>query len=202
MNKVLLATLASAITGVAAAQAPTVLYTPARDMKDQGIGVKYWGSGVISETDETAYEGTHSIRVSTRNFFQGGVMTFSNPVNLSTDFGNKANLLKLTFKVAEGGTTTSGGGGGVSAPAGAGGGGKGGIRGGGGPPGGFPGGFPGGAGGFGGGGRKGGGGGAPGGFPGGAGGFGGGGQGGAPGGFPGAPGQGKGGFGGFGGCPG
>ncbi|AIE85102.1 PKD domain-containing protein [Fimbriimonas ginsengisoli] len=194
MNKVLLATLASAITGVAAAQAPTVLYTPARDMKDQGIGVKYWGSGVISETDETAYEGTHSIRVSTRNFFQGGVMTFSNPVNLSNDFANKANLLKLTFKVAEGGTTSSGGG--VGAPAGAGGGGKGGIRGGGapgGPPGGFPGGFPGGPGGFGGG--KGGGGGAP-------GGFGGGGQGGAPGGFPGAPGQGKGGFGGFGGAGG
>ena len=79
MNKVWVALVASAVSGSVMAQS-AVLYQPARDIKDQGLTIKSWGSGTISETDETAYQGTHSIRVSTRNYFQGGIIGFGTPV--------------------------------------------------------------------------------------------------------------------------
>ncbi len=183
MSRVWIALVASVVSSSAFAQS-AVLYQPARGVKDQGINIKSWGSGTISETDETAYEGTHSIRVSTRNYFQGGLINFSTPIDLSKDFLSKSNLLKLTFKVADSGVVGggSGKGGGLGGPgiggglAGAGGGGKsgGGLAGAGGPGKGQGLGGPGrGAGG--GGGKNGGIGGPPGGFggPGGPGGFGG-----------------------------
>src|SRR3569832_1769757 len=48
--------LALALAGIASAQG-TILYAPVKVIKDQNISVKGWGSGTISETDETAYEG-------------------------------------------------------------------------------------------------------------------------------------------------
>lgn len=178
MNKVWMALLASIICSSALAQSE-VLYRPALDVKDQGITIKSWGSGTISETDETAYEGTHSIRVSTKNYFQGGLIGFGNPIDLSKDYLSKSNLLKLTFKLADSGVLRGGGGlgggkgglfggggaglgGGGRGPGGGpgsgpgfgagqrGGGGLGGPAGGVGPPGGFGGGQRGGPGGFGG----------------------------------------------------
>jgi len=179
---------------VALAQNGSILYNPVRSIVDQEIKVKGWGSGSVSETDEAAYEGTHSLRVSSRNFFQGGIIALGKPVDLDAEAGDKSNLLRIVFRTAD--ITLGGGGGGVpgaggkGGPAGAGGfGGGGGGRGAGGAGGlGAPGGPPGGAGGFGGGGGRGAGGqGAPGGLGGG-------------GGFPGAGGKGgAGGFGGFGG---
>src|SRR6202789_1102861 len=96
-NKVWIA-LAASVVGSSAWAQSAVLYQPARDVKDQGITIKSWGSGTISETDETAYEGTHSIRVSTKNYFQGGLLEFGNTIDLSKDFLSKTNLLKITFK--------------------------------------------------------------------------------------------------------
>jgi len=192
MKKVLLAVIAAALAGSAAAQERTVLYSPGQELKDQGISTSAWGSGVISETDEVAFEGSHSVRISTRNYYQGGALVFARGVDTSSAFADKGNLLKLTFRTADssplgggglrGGGPSSGGSPGVGgAPAGigSGAGGGGGNR----PPG--AGGRPPGAGG----GRPGG--------PGGPGGFG------APGGF-GGPGQGAGGgrFGGAGQGPG
>ena len=194
-----MALLASAVTGSAFAQS-AVLYQPARDIKDQGLSLKAWGSGTISETDETAFQGTHSVRISTHNFFQGGILGFSNPMDLSKEFNSKTNLFRLTFKLADASVMSSGAGGpkgggkggflggagGVGGPGGIGGPGGRGGRGGAAGPGGGLGGFAGGKGGQ------------------GLGGFGGGkggGQGlGGPGGFGGAGGPGGlGGPGGFGG---
>lgn len=171
-----------------------VIYTPVRDAADQKIKVTGWGSGTGSETDEAAYEGGHSIRVSTRNYFQGAKLNLGEPIDLSDRFGDRNSLLKLVVKTADDPSSSGvrggfpGGPGGPSGPAGpSGAGGRGGVgapggRGGVGAPGGFPpggrggqgapGGFPGGRGGQG----------APGGFPGGRGGQG------APGGYPGGPG--------------
>src|SRR3569832_1411426 len=87
--------LALALAGIASAQG-TILYAPVKVIKDQNISVKGWGSGTISETDETAYEGVHSIRIASRNFFQGGIISFGTPINLAQDFDNKANLLRIT----------------------------------------------------------------------------------------------------------
>ncbi len=180
---------------------PEVLYTPVRDASDQKIKISGWGSGTGSETDETSYEGTHSIRVSTRNYFQGAQLNFGAPVDLADRFPDKNNLLKLVVKTADtsvmgGGPGGRGGEGGPSGASGSGGpaggpGGRGGAAGGPGGRGGSaggPGGFPGG------GGRGGAGGPTGGGFPGGQGGRGG---------FPGGQGGGfSGGQGGRGGFPG
>ncbi len=175
----------------AQASAPQILYTPVRAVADQKIAVKGWGSGSGSETDEASFEGSHSIRVSTRNFFQGADVSFGDPKDLSSRFASRDNLLKIVLKTSDDATPGGGRPGSGGAPGmGSGGMGPGGLgRPGGlpgaGGPGGSAGGSGGGRGGFG-GGRPGGqggrpGGGSPGGFPGGP-------SGGYPGGAPGGPG--------------
>jgi len=187
VNRIWLTGLASLATATVMAQSATILYAPARLIKDQGIDLKSWGSGTASETDEVAFEGVHSIRISTRNYFAGGLLQFGNTVSLSDKFGDKSNMLRLTYLPANS-SMTFGGGGNTGGPGGLPGG-PGGGKSSGGPAGAGPGG-PGGAGALGGasGGR--------GGLQGGAGGRGGGLQGG-PGGL-----QGPGGRGGFPGGPG
>ena len=98
-----------ALAAIAFTQAPANLYSPSRTAKDQGISLVGWGSGTIAETDETAYEGASSLRVSTRNFFQGGIMTYANPVNLAGAFQDPNNLLMFTVRIADA-TMTMGGG--------------------------------------------------------------------------------------------
>ena len=99
----------------AQAGASQVLYTPVRSAADQKIGVMGWGSGTGSETDEVAYEGVNSIRVSTRNFFQGVRIAFGDPKNLADEFADRNNLLKIVVRTADdavlgGGGTVPGGG--------------------------------------------------------------------------------------------
>lgn len=122
MNKFLSAFAVTAFAGISIAGAQTVVYAPQMSVGDQQISLRGWGSGTIAQTDEMAYEGTNSIRVSSRNFFQGGIMAFGNPVNLASVFDDKANMLRITFQVPDRGTKLGGGG----TPGGTGGGGKGG----------------------------------------------------------------------------
>lgn len=118
------------------------LYMPNKSITDQGMKITGWGSGTVSETDEISYRGNHSIRISTHNFFQGGIMSYGSPVDLAKDFDVKTDLLRITFRVADAGVINPGAGGGKGA---FGPGGPGGLPGGRGGPGG-----PGGPGGFGG----------------------------------------------------
>lgn len=101
-------TLILSTMALAALASAQWIYAPVRSIKDQGISVRGWGSGTISETDELAYEGSYSIRVSTRNFFQGGIMAFANPVDLAGAYGNKNNLLRILIRVADSGLTLGG----------------------------------------------------------------------------------------------
>lgn len=87
------------------------LYVPTRSAGDQGITLTGWGSGRIAESDDRAVEGTTSLRLTSRNFFQGGIIRFGQPVDLSASFSDKTNLLNFTFSVP---TTTSGGSGGAA----------------------------------------------------------------------------------------
>jgi len=101
-----------ALTALFAATADAqTLYTPTRSAKDQGMSFKSWGSGTIAETDEAAFEGTTSIRVSSRNFFQGGIVTFSTPVDLSAAYGDKNNLLQFVLRIPVSATGPTAGGG-------------------------------------------------------------------------------------------
>jgi hypothetical protein len=112
--------LAAAVAG-----ADTVIYSSTRSVSNQGLTLKGWGSGSAAETDEIAYEGTTSIRVSSRNFFQGGILNYSTAIDLTADSSSPNSLLVVRLKAPGLGTTLGGGG------ARAGGGGRGGV---GGPP--------------------------------------------------------------------
>lgn len=94
---------------MAAPTADLYLYAPTRKIADQGIAVKAWGSGSISETDEVAYEGANSLRVSTRNYFQGGMLNMAKPVDLNPVFADKNNLLMVAVRTSN--NLTLGGGG-------------------------------------------------------------------------------------------
>jgi hypothetical protein len=131
MSKIWAALIASALAASAVSQAPPVIYAAVKVVKDQQITLKAWGSGTIAETDEMAFVGTHSIRVSTRNYFQGGLITLGAPVDLSKSFADKNNLLRFMVSVSTASTTYGGGGAGVGK-----GGGPGGISGAGAPGGG------------------------------------------------------------------
>jgi hypothetical protein len=113
MKTILTAAAFAALAGTAAAQsaAPIVLYSGVSSLKEQGISAKGWGSGTMSESDETSYQGTSSVRFSTRNFFQGGLLALSKPIDLAKAAGGKDSLLRITLKNAGGGTTLGGPGG-------------------------------------------------------------------------------------------
>ncbi len=82
---------------------PTVLYAPGHSIKDQKISLAGWGSGTIAETDQVYYAGTTSVRVASRNYFQGGTMTLGDPKDLAKKFDDKSNLLRLTFFLEDSG---------------------------------------------------------------------------------------------------
>ncbi len=108
MRKVFPLSILVGLVAFAMAQAPAYLYSPSRAATDQGISLVGWGSGTIVETDEAAYEGTSSIRVSTRNFFQGGLMNYSTALNLATAFQDPNNLLMFALRVPDANTTMGG----------------------------------------------------------------------------------------------
>jgi hypothetical protein len=83
--------------------APLPLYAAARSIKDQNISLEGWGSGTISETDGIAYQGTKSVRVSSRNYFQGGSILLGAPVDLAKKYDDKTNLLTFTFFLEDAG---------------------------------------------------------------------------------------------------
>ncbi len=100
-----------------------LIYTPSRTIADQKIKLAPWGSGVVSETEESAYAGTKSIRISSRNYFQGGTLIFGDPVDLNASFGDKNNMLRLAFQSLDAATgSASGGRPGMGGPGGPGGG--------------------------------------------------------------------------------
>lgn len=125
MKRIAFATLATLAAAVAFGQ--SALYAAGRTISDQGIKVLPWGSGTIAETDEAAFEGTTSVRISTKNYFQGGRLILANPIDLASNFGDKNNLLLFAIKVADqsqtlGGGATAGGGRGAPTQGGTGGG--------------------------------------------------------------------------------
>lgn len=99
MNKFLRISLGAIALGATLLAGAQTLYNPTRPTKDQGMALKSWGSGTIAETDETAFEGTTSIRVSSRNFFQGGIIDYLTPVDLGSAYTDKNNLLVFTLHI-------------------------------------------------------------------------------------------------------
>ena len=99
-----------------------VIYAPTIALADQRITLSAWGSGTITETTDMAYDGGGSVRVSSRNFFQGGIMHFENPVSLAGPAADKANMFLITLSAPSATTVESGGAGGGGGKLGGGGG--------------------------------------------------------------------------------
>jgi hypothetical protein len=117
--------LALALAGQSGADDSKVLYRPGVSLKDQSIVLQSWGSGICSETEEAAFQGLTSVRIATKNLFQGGTMQFGKSVDLAGQFSDKANLLRITF-MPIGASAGGGGGAGGGKPGGLGGAGGGG----------------------------------------------------------------------------
>lgn len=98
------------MAAVAGASAQS-LYAPTRSIDEQGIKLSGWGSGTISQTDELKFEGSYSLRVSTRNYFQGGMVMLNTPVDLNAAYNDKNNLLRFSYRIAGSGLTLNAGGG-------------------------------------------------------------------------------------------
>ena len=109
MKKGLVLLAVGALAVSAWSQSSGVFYAAGRSIADQNIKLSGWGSGTIVEADEMAYQGVNSLRVTTRNFFQGGIMTLGNPIDLNSSFPVKSNLLRLTFRVVDSNTKLGGG---------------------------------------------------------------------------------------------
>jgi hypothetical protein len=77
------------------------LYSTVRRASDVGIRLEGWGGGSIAESDEASLEGSHSIRISSKNLFNGGIIHLSKAVDFSKAFDDKANLLELKFLFAD-----------------------------------------------------------------------------------------------------
>lgn len=88
------------------------LYTGTSNLTDQGLAVNAWGSGMGTETNEAAFEGGSSVRISSRNLFQGATLVYRNPINLSTQFSDKNNLLMFIMNIPNQGAAPVGGAGG------------------------------------------------------------------------------------------
>lgn len=102
MKKNLMAVcLAGSLSAFGFGQVGNALYLPGHTIKDQKIGLRAWGSGTVAESKDVALEGTTSIGIFSRNYFQGGIMTFGTPVNLAAAFDDPNALLQLTFRVAD-----------------------------------------------------------------------------------------------------
>ncbi len=88
------------------------LYVGEYTITEQKLSLTAWGNGAIAESEDVAFNGTRSIRISSRNFFQGGIIMMQNPVDLSSNFGSKDSLLQFAIKSPK--TTGNAGGSGAA----------------------------------------------------------------------------------------
>jgi hypothetical protein len=100
MKRMWPALIGTALVAPAFGQSVGALYIAGKLIKEQSIELTNWGSGTIAETDEQGLEQNRSLRVSTRNFFQGGVLHYDNPLDESKACADKNNLLRVTFRLA------------------------------------------------------------------------------------------------------
>lgn len=98
------------------ALAQETLYAPTQSLETQGISVEGWGNGSIAESTDRAVDGTTSLRISSRNFFQGGIINYAQAIDVSAGFADSSNLLQLTMSVPGATGSAAGGGGGIGKP--------------------------------------------------------------------------------------
>ncbi len=99
MNRITLSALGALLASTAVAQVSINIYDPIRPLRDQHMSVNGWGGGAISETAEVSSSGAYSLRITSSNFFQGGLLNLQKPVDLSGSAANPNHLFMIAFYV-------------------------------------------------------------------------------------------------------
>ena len=85
------------------------IYSGAK-VADLGITIASWGGGTIKESNDVSIAGGNSLLVRTSTFYEGGLIKFSEPIDLDEISKNKENLLQVSIWVVENKTSAGGGG--------------------------------------------------------------------------------------------
>lgn len=75
-----------------------------------GIRAQSWGGGTIQESTEVTLLGAHSLKITTATFHQGGILEFSQPIDVAAASNAKENLLAVAVWVIENKGTVGGSG--------------------------------------------------------------------------------------------
>jgi len=59
------------------------------------VDLSAWGSGEAKEVDKPVLVGSRAIRITTQGLYQGGMLTFKQPIDLSAAFGNAKTYLRM-----------------------------------------------------------------------------------------------------------
>lgn len=97
-----------AVLGLCACAGADVVIYQGQPSESAGITLRAWGSGNIEDSEETAFVGSRSIKVTTRGLLAGGWMSFRNPIDLRADMNAPDKVIRFTFRFP--GTTTATGG--------------------------------------------------------------------------------------------
>lgn len=81
-------------------------------LSEAGIKTVDLGSGSIGEDKQMHFSGTHSLRISTHGYYQGGALVFDKPVDLAPFLNNKHAYLQIVINVPDVTTNNAGGAGG------------------------------------------------------------------------------------------
>jgi hypothetical protein len=99
----MISVLGGLLVASALAQTGDQLYDGARSVRSQRISLQRWGSGIISESRDVVFLGAQSVRVSSKDYFQGGTLTFSAVKDFAKDFDDKTKVLRVTFFLEDAG---------------------------------------------------------------------------------------------------
>jgi hypothetical protein len=101
MRTILIAlALILALSSFACAAAEVVIYNGDAETDRGGIALGAWGSGHVAESYEVHYIGPRVLKVLSQGYYQGGVLTFKNPVPLEAFAFEPDSYLEFLVKPA------------------------------------------------------------------------------------------------------
>jgi len=83
------------------------IYQADKTVQEQKISLSPWGGGSFTESKWVVLHGKQSLRLQATNFFQGGVIQFANPIDLSKAYGDPSKFLRFDVFVENRGVVQS-----------------------------------------------------------------------------------------------
>ena len=76
------------------------IYSSSKPAEAQNLSFRQWGGGFIFESKKFGYAGNRSIGIGSKNYFQGGAMVFSQPLDWTAATQDPAQVLQFTYYLA------------------------------------------------------------------------------------------------------